>query len=721
MSPPKAVQTSATSATETSAKDPQIDAVTTAMLVLLELANDCPSRQAESVNMVNSMGLSQTKVTVAMATNIQSLVDRACIISPKFQDLRKILKESLVVERLNLHSKEEYNLKLIPKPNCGKCGADLKANSPQEAGKKVVYTNEGTLIGLEYYYRCRIRNCSTRTYYSFYSPRTGTGIQGRYINLFAMEQPFFVSSRNTAFQISLLRRFDAALLLSSNNFHNFAAQYNYENNYIDSFKCSESGSVLDPADLPDPTDDDDNKEIDLNLKLGNNRISLNRKRLTEAWLLYRVPTMTNHHSLIPHLQDTTLVGLDFSNIQTLLESVVKPLKQSLQKYSAGHQCEKPGCSNTFIVDGNQKFKRSVCAEMECNSVEAYNVQFKLGCTNTPAIHSKYCKLHKEKAGRDKNSGTEEDDDTDSVVTRQMGTLSLQAESKDQDKISLIRYASINGAFHVHKIQKLPVIDGRLEVLIHWLNRECRVHDNPVTCHCEVTLEPLASILDKELRHQMKNALDFEWVTVASTTENIAGKKTAAKRVSSPGDCNTHKDNLVSKSKTAGNSLLTRPCHFILDIFELMRVESISQIYVQLVTFLEKTNINVAHIVFDDACHLGPLCVKNVKLWMETGDLTAEEEAAGSNLLKAVYVIDRMHEKGHVRAVCHTVYSANNPEYTELVGVNTESCEQIFLWWGKYRFAARHMNKERYRFFCLSLWQLHNVLLETKLRNSKWMK
>ena len=38
---------------------------------------------------------------------------------------------------------------------------------------------------------------------------------------------------------------------------------------------------------------------------------------------------------------------------------------------------------------------------------------------------------------------------------------------------------------------------------------------------------------------------------------------------------------------------------------------------------------------------------------------------------------------------------------------SEKCEETFQWFSRYRFAARHMNTERYNFFLTSIIELHN--------------
>ena len=65
----------------------------------------------------------------------------------------------------------------------------------------------------------------------------------------------------------------------------------------------------------------------------------------------------------------------------------------------GHRCNKPGCGNVIIIDGNMKNHRAVCAANEAGYVQYENLPgiVKTGCMNTPDIRSQYCSIHKPRA------------------------------------------------------------------------------------------------------------------------------------------------------------------------------------------------------------------------------------------------------------------------------------------------------------------------------------
>ena len=60
-----------------------------------------------------------------------------------------------------------------------------------------------------------------------------------------------------------------------------------------------------------------------------------------------------------------------------------------------HKCEKPGCTETIILDGNMKNHRAVCAVTHAGYIVYKDIpgQVRSGCQNSPAFDS-FCTLHK---------------------------------------------------------------------------------------------------------------------------------------------------------------------------------------------------------------------------------------------------------------------------------------------------------------------------------------
>ena len=67
----------------------------------------------------------------------------------------------------------------------------------------------------------------------------------------------------------------------------------------------------------------------------------------------------------------------------------------LHKQYLGHRCDIPGCGEVLVLDGNMKNSHEVCYATHAGHAEfsglAGHVQ--IGCPNTPAYKSRYCKLH----------------------------------------------------------------------------------------------------------------------------------------------------------------------------------------------------------------------------------------------------------------------------------------------------------------------------------------
>ena len=59
---------------------------------------------------------------------------------------------------------------------------------------------------------------------------------------------------------------------------------------------------------------------------------------------------------------------------------------------AEHRCNKAGCGEVFILDGNMKNSREVCFATDAGHTEFSGLagMIQTGCPNTPAYKSRYC-------------------------------------------------------------------------------------------------------------------------------------------------------------------------------------------------------------------------------------------------------------------------------------------------------------------------------------------
>ena len=61
-----------------------------------------------------------------------------------------------------------------------------------------------------------------------------------------------------------------------------------------------------------------------------------------------------------------------------------------------HHCDRPGCGQVLVFDGNMKNNREVCYAVDAGYTEFGSLpgRIKTGCPNTPAFNSRYCSIHR---------------------------------------------------------------------------------------------------------------------------------------------------------------------------------------------------------------------------------------------------------------------------------------------------------------------------------------
>ncbi len=65
-------------------------------------------------------------------------------------------------------------------------------------------------------------------------------------------------------------------------------------------------------------------------------------------------------------------------------------------HTIDHRCNKKGCGEVFVMDGNMKNHRDVCFATNAGYVEYQGLHGRVrsGCPNTPCHKSRYCTVHK---------------------------------------------------------------------------------------------------------------------------------------------------------------------------------------------------------------------------------------------------------------------------------------------------------------------------------------
>ena len=100
-----------------------------------------------------------------------------------------------------------------------------------------------------------------------------------------------------------------------------------------------------------------------------------------------------HVFFMVHLWRTMPVSEMLDHDHILCKKCIQVLIHIIYK---GHRCEKPGCGQALVLDGNMKNHRDVCCATYAGYAEFSGLpgRVRTGCPNTPAFKSPYCSVHK---------------------------------------------------------------------------------------------------------------------------------------------------------------------------------------------------------------------------------------------------------------------------------------------------------------------------------------
>ena len=126
--------------------------------------------------------------------------------------------------------KKPLGVVLMPvEEKCVLCAANLKLRRDRPAPVVVYDDNMGSVPGSHFHKYCTNRSCGCTQYYGYYT--TG-GNQSTSQVIFTNNWealPYFVSSRETVFSMTLLKRFHSEILLGQLSFMQCANVYNHTN------------------------------------------------------------------------------------------------------------------------------------------------------------------------------------------------------------------------------------------------------------------------------------------------------------------------------------------------------------------------------------------------------------------------------------------------------------------------------------------------------------
>lgn len=98
------------------------------------------------------------------------------------------------------------------------------------------------------------------------------------------------------------------------------------------------------------------------------------------------------------------------------------------------------------------------------------------------------------------------------------------------------------------------------------------------------------------------------------------------------------------------------------------------------------------LIYDDACHPKPFAEARA------AEARSERVAIFG---KINYAVDKLHIKGHKGATSLATVDPNL--FPELEKSNTVVCEKNNFKVGRHKHPLKHMNKDKYHFFCLFWW------------------
>ena len=141
--------------------------------------------------------------------------------------------------------KTQLGIVLISSNNtCNKCGGNLLIRGDHPSQVTVYTETYGTVLGTHY-----IKLCSNHSFTQHYGYYTYGNQSQTYYDCAWRAREYFLSTNETAFEMALLAKYDAELLLGQISYSHKADIYNYNNGYpVQPKACS----TLDKDDLPTP-------------------------------------------------------------------------------------------------------------------------------------------------------------------------------------------------------------------------------------------------------------------------------------------------------------------------------------------------------------------------------------------------------------------------------------------------------------------------------------
>lgn len=632
------------------------------LFAVTHLPSDLPDLWKLAVEYATEGKTSQERITPAQAKVLVDNIHELDVLA--FSTDKELLSTLL---KLEAPSSKPLGLVLISsKTECSVCGSNLQLRKQRPASIVLYDDQMGTIPASHYHKMCSDRACGTTQFFGYTTQGASRLV---YFDSDWESLPYFVTSRESAFAVQLLRLFDSQILIGQMSFMQCAEAYNYLHTYAD-------GSANLHAFPKDAT-------------LLRERQRLDRRRAEAAYFQYAVLRVASWYPERVPLATLPLHG----SLESTLTKVTEQYHGVFMKTNAKHECGALGCGHALVVDGNMKNHRDVCFAKNAGYVEFKGLpgRVRSGCPNTPAHKSRYCSHHKPVVA------------TPHQISPDTGLPTPSTSKPAEDQVGLI-------------IGKRETRSSTLYQVV-WLG-------TPAT---ESTWEHASSLpqnfvedFERGVQHsilQSSSTSGGQTVTAISTSRkdkddlsppNAKRQHTIFETSNSgvfeatevtKGSCNTEKDRIRLNYRTAGILVGAWPCGTINMVAELYGAESKPQVYGALHTFLQENKeemANLRYILYDDGCHLKKYALNPTRsMCTPTSEWLASLEI----------VVDKLHFKGHIDTWCHQ--HCNPYTHSDLENVDTEVCEQIFSWLSRYARITQSMNQQHFLFYILYLCDAHN--------------
>ena len=145
-------------------------------------------------------------------------------------DTEETLTRSLIkLPKNGSNQPEKVGLVLVSSvQNCSNCHVRLYIRQDRAISAVIYYHKLGTIPAIHYTKYCRKRGCTYQQHYGYHSIGDGNGV---IYDSNCLSLPYFMSSRESAFDMKVLNRFDVNILIGQISYRQATDIYNYYHGY----------------------------------------------------------------------------------------------------------------------------------------------------------------------------------------------------------------------------------------------------------------------------------------------------------------------------------------------------------------------------------------------------------------------------------------------------------------------------------------------------------